>query len=279
MWQPEDLEQTQTSDDTLEQEHSIMLDILHEAKDAANFNKGESAWNGQVHYPMLKLALSPFSSVRAETITNAQIVKDFRPGAQDSWMGSASSSAASSRSSLVSDDQASSVEPSAVSVHKMVDFALTLLPDDTLKATIDEFLTQREHRMVNQTAYEALRTRPAPVFVETKISTGNVASSHVQLAIWTAAWHERLRAGNTGQRLIAIPVFQVYGSVWQVLFAVDNGNEMLLLDQSMRIGDTSTILGMYQLRAALAVVAKWIETDFRNWISRFLSSAINPVLF
>ncbi|KAI8710456.1 hypothetical protein NCS52_01562600 [Fusarium sp. LHS14.1] len=270
MWQPEDLG---ANDELLGREHATMADILHEAKDATNFNKGESAWNGHVHYPMLKLALSSFSSVKAETITNAQIVKDFQPGTHDGWAtGSASSSAASSQSSLVSD--ASSIEPVKTSVHKMVDYALLFLPDDDLQSRIDALLVRQKHRTINQTVYEALRTRPAPVFIETKASTGTVASSHVQLAIWTAAWQERLRAITTRRKLITVPVFQVYGNVWQVLFAVDNGHEMLLLDQSMRIGDTSTILGMYQLRAALAVVAKWVEKDFRDWISGFLSDAI-----
>ncbi|RSL45970.1 hypothetical protein CEP54_014054 [Fusarium duplospermum] len=272
MWQPED---SGANDELLGREHAIMSDILHEAKDATNFNKGESAWNGHVHYPMLKLALSSFSSVKAETITNAQIVRDFQPGTHDGWAtGSVSSSAASSQSSLVSD--ASSIEPVKTSVHKMVDYALLFLPDDDLQSRIDALLAQQKHPTINQTVYEALRTRPAPVFIETKASTGTVASSHVQLAIWTAAWQERLRALTTRPKIITVPVFQVYGNVWQVLFAVDNGHEMLLLDQSMRIGDTSTILGMYQLRAALAVVAKWVEKDFRAWISKFLSDVIIP---
>ncbi|EEU34474.1 uncharacterized protein NECHADRAFT_55443 [Fusarium vanettenii 77-13-4] len=155
----------------------------------------------------------------------------------------------------------------------MVDYALLFLPDDDVQSRIDSLLVQQKHRTINQTVYEALRTRPAPVFIETKASTGTVASSHVQLAIWTAAWQERLRAITTRRKLITVPVFQVYGNVWQVLFAVDNGHEMVSLCQLSKIGDTSTILGMYQLRAALAVVAKWVENDFRDWISGFLSDA------
>ncbi|KAL6355074.1 hypothetical protein LRP88_11551 [Fusarium phalaenopsidis] len=113
MWQPED---SGANDELLGREHATMVGILHEAKDATNFNKGESAWNGHVHYPMLKLALSSFSSVKAETITNAQIVKDFQPGTHGGWATrSVSSSAASSQSSLVSD--ASSIEPVKTSVH------------------------------------------------------------------------------------------------------------------------------------------------------------------
>lgn len=215
MWQPED---SGVNDELLGREHATMADILHEAKDATNFNKGESVWNGHVHYPMLKLALSSFSSVKAETITNAQIVKDFHPGTHDGWLtGSVSSS------------DGSSIESVKTSVHKMVDYALLFLPDDDLQSRIDALLVQQKHRTINQTVYDALRTPPAPVFIETKASTGTVASSHVQLAIWTAAWQERLRAITTRRKLITVPVFQVYGNVWQVLFAVDNGREMVSL--------------------------------------------------
>ncbi|KAH7140499.1 hypothetical protein B0J13DRAFT_624379 [Dactylonectria estremocensis] len=272
MWQMDDHQQEQANEGTLAREYSDMLSILREAKDATQFNKGESAWNGQVHYPLLKLALSSFESVQAETITNAHIFKPFRPEDHDGWLGSASSSAASSRSSLLSDDHASA-EPATTSVHKMIDFALLLLPDEPLQAAIDNALDAQKCCTINQTTYEALRTRPAPVFVETKVSTGNLASSSVQLAVWTAAWHERFRAIRTDQQVITVPVIQVYGNVWQVLFAVDNRDELLLLDQSMRIGDTSTITGLYQLRAALAVIARWMDSDFRDWITKFLSGA------
>ncbi|KPM37983.1 hypothetical protein AK830_g8584 [Neonectria ditissima] len=266
MWQTDDKPQEQ--DEVLARGYSDMLDILQEAKDATRYNKGESAWNGQVHYPLLKLALSSFASVKAETITNAHIFKPFRPEDHDGWGGSASSSVASSQSSL--GDDHGSVEPT--SVHKMIDFALLLLPDQPLQVAIDTVL-QQQYCTINQTTYEALRTRPAPVFVETKVSTGNMASSNVQLAVWTAAWHERLRAIRTDRRIITVPLIQVYGNVWQVLFAVDNGDDLLLLDESMRIGDTSTITGLYQLRAALAVIARWMDGDFRDWITKFLTDA------
>ncbi|KAK7432945.1 hypothetical protein QQZ08_000416 [Neonectria magnoliae] len=242
MWQTDNEEPA--DEGALAREYAEMLAILAEAKDATRFNKGESAWNGQVHYPLLKLALSSFP-------------------------------AASSRTSLLSDDYASA-EPAPASVHKMIDFALLLLPDAPLQSTINNALAKQKCNTINQTAYETLRKRPAPVFVETKVSTGNLASSNVQLAVWTAAWHERLRAIRADQRVIAIPVLQVYGNVWQVLFAIDNEDELLLLDQSMRIGDTSTITGLYQLRAALAVIAKWIDGDFKAWITKFLTDDAAP---
>ncbi|KAK2471344.1 hypothetical protein H9L39_17575 [Fusarium oxysporum f. sp. albedinis] len=261
-------------DQRLTQEHASILDILKEATEAGNMNEGESAWNAQVHYPLLKLALSPFSSIKARTITSAQIVKDFRPKSNDSGLaGSASSSAASSRSSLLSGDTGTWTEPESSSVHRMVDFAIVLIPDETLQGTIDDFLSKQTHATINQTTYDALARRPAPVFIETKASTSMLNRSQVQLGIWTAAWFQRLRAAQSTKDPIAIPVIQVYGHVWHVLFAMDDKDKILILDQSIRIGDTATVVGIYQLIAALRVIGNWMDRTFRIWIGGFLEGA------
>jgi hypothetical protein len=42
--------------------------------------------------------------------------------------------------------------------------------------------------------YEPLRRCPAPVFIETKMSTGNSEDAKVQLGVWIAAYHQRLRS-------------------------------------------------------------------------------------
>lgn len=217
MWQDVDDE---TQDELLRHQHERLRDILHEATEASTMTKGESAWNAQVHYPILDMALKPIATVKPETITNAQIVKEFRPISLDQTWSSASSSAASSvTSSHISEQEAS--------VHKMVDFALVLLPDFTLEAKIKAFLDKADYPTVNHTVYDALTRRPAPVFIETKTSAGVVDKSHAQLGIWTAAWFMRLRAANSSRRAIGIPVIQVHGHVWTVMFAMDEGDKIV----------------------------------------------------
>ncbi|KAJ0154352.1 Uncharacterized protein HZ326_3273 [Fusarium oxysporum f. sp. albedinis] len=66
---------------------------------------------------------------------------------------SGSLSAASSRSSLISDNSGTLTEPES-SVHKMVNFALALIPEETLQATIDKFLKTKWHDTLNQRAYD-----------------------------------------------------------------------------------------------------------------------------
>ncbi|KAF5703722.1 methyltransferase type 11 [Fusarium mundagurra] len=258
------------NDARIEKEHALILDILEEAEEAQTLMKGESAWNAQVHYPILKLAFSQFPSLRPETITSAQIVKDFRPRS-NSLSSSASSSAASSRSSLLSGDSGTWTEPES-SVHKMVDFALALIPDDTLQVTIDNFLKTQWHDTINQTACTALASRPAPLFIETKTTSGAENRSQAQLGIWVAAWYQRLRAAKSTKDSIPIPLLQVYGNVWHVIFATDEKDKITIIDQVIRIGDTASIVGMYQLLTALRVIGKWANTEFRTWIGDFLEN-------
>ncbi|EXK25033.1 hypothetical protein FOMG_18275 [Fusarium oxysporum f. sp. melonis 26406] len=241
-------------DQRLTQEYASILDILQEAAEAGNMNEGESAWNAQVHYPLLKLALSPFSSIKAKIITSAQIVKDFRPKSKGSDVAGSGTW----------------TEPESSSVHRMVDFAIVLIPDEALQGTIDDCLSKQTHVTINQTTYDALVRRPAPIFIETKASTSMVNRSQVQLGIWTAACFQRLQAAQSTKDPIAIPVIQVYGHVWHVLFAMDDEDKILILDQSIRIGDTATVMGIYQLVAALRVIGNWIDTTFRTWIGGFL---------
>ncbi|KAI6750618.1 hypothetical protein HG530_014514 [Fusarium avenaceum] len=191
------------------------IDILHEATEASTITKGESAWNAQVHHPILDLALKPIPAVKPETITNAQIIKEFRFISLDQTWSSASSSAASSLTSgHISEQEAS--------VYKMVDFALVPLPDSTLA-----FLDKADYSTMNHIMYDALSRRPAPAFIETKTSAGVVDKSHAQLGIWTAAWLMRLRAANSSQSAIGIPVIQVHGDVWTVMFAMDEGDKIV----------------------------------------------------
>jgi hypothetical protein len=49
-----------------------------------------------------------------------------------------------------------------------------------------------------------------------------------------------------------------------------------LIDQAVRIGDTASIVGMYQLLTALRVIRKWADTEFCTWIGDFLANIEIP---
>ncbi|KAJ4044811.1 hypothetical protein NW761_008271 [Fusarium oxysporum] len=155
----------------------------------------------------------------------------------------------------------------------MVNFALALIPEETLQATIDKFPKTQWHATLNQRAYNALASRPAPLFIETRTTSSTADRSKVRLGIWVAAWYQRLRDANSTKDPISIPLLQVlpppvgkaYANVMQTL-----------IDQAVRIGDTTSIVGMYQLLTALRVIGKWADTEFRTWIGDFLANIEIP---
>ncbi|EXK35686.1 hypothetical protein FOXG_14797 [Fusarium oxysporum f. sp. lycopersici 4287] len=90
----------------------------------------------------------------------------------------------------------------------MVNFALALIPDETLQATIDKFFKTQWHNTLNQRAYTVLASRPAPLFIETRTTSSTADRSKVQLGIWVAAWYQRLRDANSAKIPTSIALLQ-----------------------------------------------------------------------
>ncbi|KAJ4316109.1 hypothetical protein N0V84_008038 [Fusarium piperis] len=273
---------TQSSDRSVADKHGRILDIVKLSNESSDLHRSEAAWNTMVHYPLL-CELTSFSSVKVEPITSAQIVPAFRPsfsGQPSDEVSSQKTGSSFSNTGSISghDSNASPSRTNATkSVHKMVDFALVLPPDEDVKTLIETFTKSSPTATVNQTAYYPLKSRPAPVFIETKTSAGNIEAANVQLGVWIAAWHEsircimRLRGGL--ERIITLPIIQVVDGVWTVMFAVDAQTEIHILDRDFRIGNSSTVHGMYQLQAALSAIVYWMEGEFKTWITRILDQA------
>ncbi|KAI3320960.1 hypothetical protein HD806DRAFT_524313 [Xylariaceae sp. AK1471] len=247
--------------------HRRMMRLIDVSIESANMSRSEAACNIIVHYPVLQQfieALSLSSLIQVEPIMAAQIAPCFRP------------TSVSSHSTTIS-------QSSSLSAHKMVDFALVLRPDGQLQQLIAQFLARPDSDdTINQTLYPPLTTRPAPVFIETKGPGGTPEAANVQLSIWVAAWHERIHSimGLRGtksltDRVITLPVIEVMSGVWHLLFAVDAESEIQLLDRDFRIGDTNSVVGMYQLQAALSSLARWIDIGFKPWITKLLSVVVD----
>lgn len=117
-------------------------------------------------------------------------------------------------------------------------------------------------------------------FIETKKAGSGTEGASIQLGVWIAAWHQRIRyimaAAGKESRVITIPAIQAVGSAWKVLFVVDTGNEIHVMDEELVIGHSSNLLSLYQLQAALRVIAAWMENSFRPWITTLLQNAMRP---
>ncbi|KAB5511554.1 hypothetical protein GE09DRAFT_1209246 [Coniochaeta sp. 2T2.1] len=99
---------------------------------------------------------------------------------------------------------------------------------------------------INQTMYIPLYDRP------------------IGLAVWTAAWHERMRdlmvpAGiwSSETRLITMLLLLIVGYTWVLSFACDRGDRLEIVGE-MTLGETATLKGLYTLVAALRELAGWI---------------------
>ncbi|RFN46145.1 methyltransferase type 11 [Fusarium flagelliforme] len=278
MWQPADETLGENAVKSLVEKHSRFEDIVRRTKQSTEWGRSEAAWNSHIHYPVLHM-LAETPSVMPEDITSARIVPRFRPCfiTVDDDVESASST--SSRNTSATSNTSVSRAHTTKSVHKMVDFALALEPDEQLAAIIKQYTHPLADGTVNQTAYGPLKNRPAPVFIETKTSAGNLETSGVQLGVWVAAWHESLRSimrrGGAVERIITVPLIQVSAGSWTIMFAVDGGNEVqILYAEQAIIGNSGSLTGMYQLQTAFKAIADWMEGPFKTWITQVLTRTL-----
>lgn len=245
MWSNDDEDEGTIEDQkAARQNHEELRRIVAESTEASNEGRFESGWNNLVHTPVLKLMTRDMPFLMIEPVMSAQIMPAFRPllasGQQMALPSSSSVSSAtgSSRASGHSDEAAvpapRPVATIGLSVHKMVDYVVAIRPSDTLRVLIDTFLLgePQERDSINQTRYRPLQKRPAPIFIETKTTSGVQDGASVQLGVWLAAWYERLRsltalAGSPQERLLTLPLIQVTSGTWTLMFAVDEKTQIV----------------------------------------------------
>jgi hypothetical protein len=193
------------SDDKIEyhmEELATLVEIKEAAKSRQTLGASESAWNVDVHGPLLKLALKPFESLNREILTHARISTPFVPDMRmDSFYDMMSS--------------------------KMIDWGITVRPSASTVQHISKVLDGLPHNKlsINQTTYGPVRYDPIAVPIETKIATGHMEEARVQLALWVAAWHKRMSAPRTSdEQIITLPLIMVMEHEWKLMFAYDQGN-------------------------------------------------------
>jgi hypothetical protein len=211
-----------------------------------------------VHAPLLHLALDrpEYAHVGWEVVTTAQITKPFVPPMGD-------------------------FAPTEFADKKMVDLAMVLEPEvncdsegeEQVAGQDDAALEQRFRRLanaiqrvvrsqphdrqtINQSMYTPLLDWPIGISIETKADGANEAG-RVQLAIWTAAWHERMKdlmmtAGtwSSDTRFITIPLLLIVEHNWVLSFACDRGDRLEIVGE-MTLGETASLKGLYTLIAVL----------------------------
>ena len=104
---------------------------------------------------------------------------------------------------------------------KMVDYALMLLPQDSMREGIRRILQSLddEHCNINQTRYAPVRFNPITVNIEVKPPGSGKNDAMVQLAIWVAAQFNKLNSLCEEVATVAIPLVWVEGHDWRVFIA------------------------------------------------------------
>ncbi|EFZ03046.2 Methyltransferase type 11 [Metarhizium robertsii ARSEF 23] len=242
-----------------------LKDIVSDARDSQALNRSEASWNMEVHGPLLKLALKPFSSVKRELATTARILPPFVP---------------------TSDGAGQAVES------KMIDFVLVLALDNIQTSSADKALAERirdtvlseprDMQSVNQTQYQPVQFRPIGSMIETKV-TGSAEEGRIQLGVSTAAWHQRIGAFLEAKRsafpeedrraIATLPQLLVLEQEWKLYFACDRGNCLEMVGD-MSVGDNKSLIGAYIVVAVVREIARYMTSTYKEFITHVFEPGI-----
>ncbi|KAJ4178416.1 hypothetical protein NW767_014873 [Fusarium falciforme] len=232
-------------------------DIEERAQECELHECGECTWNSRVHDPLLWHALSGHATVHVEPSQVATIATPFIPSTGGRGGGSVIGS-------------------------KMIDYSLTLrlnqgVPDPILEdapgpdARLMNAIARRvwsqpsDSQSFNQTLYSPLQFCPIACNIETKSAASN-GDGKLQLSVWTAAWYRRMqKLLPEGSPMVTLPLIRVMAHSWFLSFAVHRGKRIEIVGEH-DIGNTATLMGIYQLNAVLRKIADWIATSYREWL-------------
>ena len=112
---------------------------------------------------------------------------------------------------------------------KMVDYAITLLPDEKfrqqIRLSLRDFPT--EHRNVNQTPFSPVKFRPISLNIEAKTPGSGKYDMMVQLSIWVAAQFKKLEMLRGAKSVdIGLPLVSIEGHDWKahMAYQVEDGS-------------------------------------------------------
>jgi hypothetical protein len=248
--------QESTRISVLTQELDLLRQIESDAEQCELSDCSEASWNMWIHMPILRHAFSAHPTIRVEPALSAKIASPFVPTANGK---------------------------AAVVESKMIDFTLLLwlnrgsprtTSHDAAVPEADVHLMDEiaktvwkqpvEAQFVNQSTYAPLRFAPIACNIETKTAT-SANQGKLQLSVWTASWFKRVSELVPGGNVPTIPLIHVVGHEWHVSFASLHKNHIEIAEE-LSIGDTRTLLGLYQLVASLRRIGDWIAMTYRKWV-------------
>jgi len=156
----------------------------------------------------------------------------------------------------------------------MVDYSIILLPDNKMHQAILQVLRDlpEEDQNINQTRSAPVKYRPITVNIEAKLPGEGKNDAMVQLAVWAAAQMEKLNALSGTLAPIGIPLVSVEGHDWRLYNTYQERGETVrqIVWGNDLFGDSSSILGIYKVIAAIQILAEWSHTEYRTWFKKYV---------
>jgi hypothetical protein len=230
-------------------DRSVRCDELEEA---------ELAWNTDVHSPILRLALKGQRTLQAETVSLASICRPLLPPRDLSGR-------------VVGD--------------KMVGFCILFANLEAEEPAVlhhirDLVGQERDEqlRTINQSTSTSLVLQPFAVAIETKATSGSELEAKAQLQSYMFTWLARLRRflhlrglnerdQDAIMAKLSFPVIIVNCSCWHLYLFRDTPTAVAMY-KVVRLGDTHSLLGIYQLLASLRMLATWAKGPFWKWFKQ-----------
>ena len=203
----------------------------------------ESAWNGEVHMAILKLALSHYwesKGVWYRDITKAQ----------------------------VTDPSLLPTVTAGVTQSKMADFALIIHPRAGVEEDVVHKCQAAGTASINQTSVEYLRFAPIAVSIETKRGAVNEDEAHIQLALWVFAHFAKLKQlANCNSVMPVLPLVKILGHDWYLMLAERLPDQRIVILKEVHLGRTRTALGIFQVVASIRRLARWVHEEYQPWFA------------
>ncbi|RYP63843.1 hypothetical protein DL769_006855 [Monosporascus sp. CRB-8-3] len=211
--------------------------IEHDARESLRKGRSEAAWNSFVHYPLLKLAIQNRPNIALELVTSARIMPKFAP----KWFGAEGDPTASKMVDFV---LLLSLDPEEASpvIQLSASTGGNSIPTTTSQPILHAGEASRLHAAIvskissqpagenalNQTRYSPLTYSPIAISLETKSSAGSIEEAKVQLGVWTAAWHKRMKLllGLNSRMIVTLPLLLAVEHDWKLFFACDKGDSI-----------------------------------------------------
>ncbi|KAM0543723.1 hypothetical protein ACHAPJ_012172 [Fusarium lateritium] len=243
-----------------------VLYILECAADCLRLSRSEPAWNHEVHFPLLCLALRPRTTgsafkrlVKVTTCSTASVIRDYRI---------------------------------RYAPDKKIDFCVYLDPhydsnDVNIAAMVDTVRAQLPLLSINPTDDLSLLCNPIAIPIETKRPGEGLDTANLQVATFLSSHFILLQrlvdAGaaippEDGQAVPSVddvgflPGLIIQGNNWNFIAASRQDSRTVIWSETS-LGSTGDIFGIYRIIASLQLLQQWIDTIYWPWLRQVIRRA------